>query len=301
MEQRARSGDTVVIWILTVLLAAVFATTGTAKLIGMEPIALQAAAMNGFPAWIRAIVGITEVVGAIALFVAPIAAFAAAMLAILMVPATITQWISGEPGVFVPVLIGLFLLVLAWRRAPGVVRAGYNHAFRTDRPLVREGILVGIIGATIIAIWFFAIDVIGGRPLFTPATLGRGMLRLFGPISADASIALPVIIYTVVHYAAFIVLGLVVSMIVSVANREPSILLGFVVLFVAMEVAFYAFAGLLQHATELGALAWYNVMLGNLLATIGMAVYLWRTHPALRDQFAHALDHAQAPVAREVR
>jgi uncharacterized membrane protein YphA (DoxX/SURF4 family) len=40
MEQRTRNADSVVIWILTVLLAAVFATTGTAKLIGTEPIGL---------------------------------------------------------------------------------------------------------------------------------------------------------------------------------------------------------------------------------------------------------------------
>lgn len=298
MEQRTRNADSVVIWILTVLLAAIFATTGAAKLIGAEPIGLQAAAMNGFPPWIRTIVGITEVVGAIALFVAPVAAFAAAMLAILMVPATITQWISGEPGVLVPVLIGLLLLVLAWRRAPGVVRAGYDHAFRTERPLVREGIIVGVIGTTIIAVWFFAIDLIGGRPLFTPATLGRGMLRIFGPLDANTSTALLVLIYTVVHYAAFIVLGLIVSMIVNVAAREPSILLGFVVLFAAMEVGFYALAGLLQQATPLGALAWYNVMLGNLLAAIGMGFYLWRAHPSLRDQFAHALDRPAHTAAQ---
>lgn len=301
MEKQSRNADSVVIWILTVLLAAIFAITGTAKIMGSDVIALQAAAMRGFPEWIRVIVGIAEVVCAIALFVAPVAGFAAAMLAILMVPATITQWISGQPGVLVPVVVGLLLLLLAWRRAPGVVRAGYDVAFRTERPLVREGVIVGIIGATIIAVWFFVIDMIGGRPLFTPATLGRGMLRLFGPVPAETGTAVVVVIYTIVHYAAFILIGMIASLIVNVANREPSILLGFVVLFAAMEVAFYAFAGLLQEATALGSLAWYNVMIGNLLAAIGMGVYFWRTHPALRDQFTHALDHGHPPVARETR
>ena len=37
MEQRARS-DSIVVWIISVLLAAVFATTGIAKLVGFEPI-----------------------------------------------------------------------------------------------------------------------------------------------------------------------------------------------------------------------------------------------------------------------
>jgi hypothetical protein len=79
-------------------------------------------------------------------------------------------------------------------------------------------------------------------------------------------------------------------MIVNYANREPSILLGFVVLFAAIEVGFYAFVGLLQQATPLGSLAWYNVMIGNLLAAAAMGTYLLRAHPALREQFAHAID-----------
>jgi len=61
-------------------------------------------------------------------------------------------------------------------------------------------------------------------------------------------------------------------------------------LFAAIEVGFYAFVGLLQQATPLGSLAWYNVMIGNLLAAAAMGVYLLRAHPGLRDQFAHSID-----------
>jgi putative oxidoreductase len=298
-QQRTRSAESVVIMILTVLLAAVFATTGVAKLIGTEPIGLQAAAMRGFPGWIRVLVGIAEIGGAVALFIPAAAAFGAAMLAFLMVPATITQVISGEPGALVPVVLGIVLLIVAWRRAPGMVRAGYDHAFNTPRPLLREGVILGVIGATIIAVWFFAVDFIGGRPLFTPATLGRGLLRIFGPVTENPNTAFLVFSYTVVHYAAFVVLGLIASLIVNVAQREPSILLGFVVLFAATEVGFYALAGLLQQASPLGTLAWYNVMAGNLLAAIGMGAYLWRTHPALREQFRHAIDGSRQFAAKQ--
>ena len=287
MEQRTRSAETAVIWVLTVLLAVVFAATGAAKLVGIEPIALQAAAMRGFPEWIRMIVGIAELLGAVALFT-PLGAFAAMALAFLMVPATITQLVSGQPGALVPVVVGVLLLIVAWRRAPHVVSAGYQYAFRTPRPLIREGVVVGVIGATIIAVWFLLVDLMNGQAFFTPATLGRAMLRVFG--GAEVGTAVAVLAYTIVHYVAFAMLGLIASLIVEVANREPSMLLGFLVLFVAMEVAFYAFSGLLQQATALGSLAWYNVMAGNLLATIGMGLYLWRAHPMLRQQFTHALD-----------
>ena len=104
MEQRTRSAESVVVWILSVLLAAVFATTGISKLAGVEAIGLQAAAMRGFPGGLRMVVGVVEVAGAIGLLIPGVAFIAAPMLAFLMIPATITQWSSGEPGVFVPVL-----------------------------------------------------------------------------------------------------------------------------------------------------------------------------------------------------
>src|SRR5438067_13851390 len=162
MEQRTKNADAVVVWILSVLLAAVFATTGISKLMGTEVIPLQAAAMRGFPSWIRTVVGVVEIAGAIGLLIPPVASFATAMLASLMIPAMITQWISGEHGAFVPVVLLILLLLVAWRRNPAGVRAAYDEAVNTPRPLVREGVFAGIIGALVIALWFFFVDLIAG-------------------------------------------------------------------------------------------------------------------------------------------
>ena len=292
MEQssgpRARN-DAIVVWIVSVLLAAVFATTGIAKLIGRDPIGLQAAAMHGFPQWIRTLVGIVEVAGGAALLVPPVAGVAASMLALLMVPATITQWVSGEPGLFIPILLFALLLLVAWRRNPALVRERYDAAVNTPRPLVKEGVLAGVIGATAIAVWFFFVDAVAGEALFTPRTLGRALVSIFGPVPDNQSAMLLIVIYTVFHYAAFIVVGLIAAMIVQLANEEPSILMGFVVLFAAIEVGFYALVGLLQQATPLGSLAWYNVMVGNLLAAATMGVFLLRAHPILKHQFAASM------------
>lgn len=285
---RARN-EAIVVWIVSVLLAAVFATTGIAKLIGRDPIGLQAAAMNGFPQWLRTLVGIVETGGAVALLIPPVAAVAASLLALLMVPATITQWVSAEPGLFVPVLLFALLLLVAWLRNPSVARAGYDAAVNTPRPLIKEGVLAGVIGATAIAVWFFFVDAVAGEALFTPRTLGYAMLSIFGPVPETSSGLLFILFYTIIHYSAFIVVGLVAALIVQVANEEPSILMGFVVLFVAIEVAFYALVGLLQQATPLGSLAWYNVMVGNLLAAATMGVFLLRAHPILKHQFAASM------------
>jgi uncharacterized membrane protein YphA (DoxX/SURF4 family) len=291
MEQNTGSGarnDAIVVWTVSVLLAAVFVTTGMAKLIGSEPIGLQAAAMNGFPQWIRTLVGIVEVGAGIALLVPAVAAVSASMLALLMVPATITQWVSGEPGLFVPVLLFALLLLVAWRRNPAIVREGYA-AVSTPRPIVKDGVMAGLIGATAIAVWFFFVDAVAGEMLFTPRTLGYALVSIFGPVPENQSALVLIALYTVFHYAAFIVVGLIAAMIVELAKEEPSVLMGFVVLFAAIEVGFYALVGLLQQATPLGSLAWYNVMVGNLLAAATMGLFLLRTHPVLKHQFAASM------------
>ena len=290
-EGRGRgSAEGVVLWVLCVGLGIVFLLAGFSKLVGGNAIGLEAATMRGFPGWVRILVGIAEIVGAIALIVPRTSSIAAALLAFLMVPASITQWMSGESGLFVPLVLFLLLLLVAWRRSASLVRASYQRLRATPHPLLREGVIAGLIGATCIAVWFLGVDMVAGHAFFTPATLGRALLRVFGPIPADESVVTLVLVYTVFHYLAFMVVGIFAALVLDVAGREPSVLLGFVVLFAAFEVGFYALVGLVQHASALGTLVWYQVMLGNLIAAVAMGIYLWRAHPGLHDQFVHALD-----------
>jgi uncharacterized membrane protein YphA (DoxX/SURF4 family) len=290
MDRDRRGAENFVLWIVCGALALVFLLSGAPKLIGGSTIGLQAAAMRGFPGWLRLLVGLVEVVGAIALLVPRTSAVAAALLAFVMIPAALTQWMSGEPGVFVPIVLFVLLLIVAWRRSADLVSDRYHRLRETPHPLLREGILAGLIGAGCIAVWFLGVDMVAGHPFFTPATLGRGLLRILGPVPVDQSVVTLVLVYTVFHVMAFMVVGVLAALLIDVAGREPSVLVGFVVLFAAFEVGFYALVGLMQQASSLGTLVWYQVMLGNLIAAVAMGAYLWRAHPGLHDQFVHALD-----------
>jgi len=104
------------------------------------------------------------------------------------------------------------------------------------------------------------------------------------PAPMPESPVLYVASYTLFHYIAFACVGTVAAATAAWASEEPAILLGFVMLFAAFEVGFYGFVALLQHVSPLGALAWYQVMTGNIIATIAMGAYLWRIHPRLHDQ-----------------
>lgn len=153
--------------------------------------------------------------------------------------------------------------------------------------IVREGVIAGFLGATGVAVWFFVVDLIGGRPLFTPNTLGEGLLSIFGR-GAEPE-ALNILAYTIFHYAAFTVVGMLAVVIVHAGERMPSVLAGSLILFVAIELGFYGLTALLQE-TVLGNLAWYQILAGNLLAAILMGTYLWRSHPAMREGLVRALE-----------
>jgi putative oxidoreductase len=288
---KKRAVNDFVVWSLSVILAAVFLLTGVPKLFGLGTVGLQASAMRGFPDWIRLIVGIVETVGAIGLLIPATATFAALALAVLMVPATLTQFASGEGGIWVPPFLLAALLFVAWRRNVKYVSDSYREFADVPHPLLYDGVIAGLIGAAVIAVWFFIVDAVSGRPFFTPATLGHGLLDVLGKQPAqDDSMLIHVLAYTVFHFAAFMLVGLVASLIVFLAQREPSILFGFIVLFVAFEVGFYGLVGLLHQATALREFAWYQVLIGNLLAAAAMGFYFWRTHKELAEEFKHSLD-----------
>ena len=288
--ERPRASTAIAATILSVLLAAVFLAAGVPKLVGAEPLILQAAAMRGFPEWIRIVVAVVEVIGAIGLLIPATSAVAATLLALLMVPAAITQRVSGEPGILIPAVLFIVLLVLAALRRPDAVRGIWREARHAPHPVFREGVIAGIIGATAIAVWFFIVDLVAGQALFTPSTLGRAVFSVLGAVPDAESPIIHVLAYTLFHYAAFISVGIVAAAMVRLAGDEPSVLLGFVILFVAFEVGFYAFVAVLSQVTPLGGLAWWQVMVGNVIAAAAMGFYLLRRHPVLREQFRHSLD-----------
>ena len=154
--------------------------------------------------------------------------------------------------------------------------------------LVREGMKVGAIGAAGVAIWFLIIDIVAGQPLFTPSALGAVLAGDFS--SGSSEVHLPWVMgYTAFHIVAFLALGLILSFVAYRAEQEPSILAVFLILFVVFELGFYGLTAILAETRLPGALAWYRVAGGNLVAAVLMGSYMWKGHRALPAEFADAL------------
>lgn len=165
-------------------------------------------------------------------------------------------------------------------------------AYWEDNP-IREGIVAGVLSATVIAVWLFVVDVIAGRALFTPAVLGRGLLGVLGLRAGDTA-GTYVLAYTIFHYAAFALIGIIVAVVVHAARRTPAVLAGFLILFVAFELGFYGLTQALSVNTELRGLAWYQIGAANLVAALVMLGFMWLRHPELKGELRSALEGTDA-------
>lgn len=146
-----------------------------------------------------------------------------------------------------------------------------------------EGMVAGIVGAVTIAVWFLLWDTVQGRPLYTPSVLGTALFgrgeALSSPNGIEVSLEMT-LMYTWVHGLVFAVLGGIVSRLLGVAERNPDLGFGIVLLFVVLQFGFIAGAVVFV-GSGLSVLSWPAVLFGNILASTTMAGYLWRQHPNL--------------------
>lgn len=184
--------------------------------------------------------------------------------------------------------------VLGANLAGGMALMAWLHrAFRAEEPLgpgvltgypvVREGVAAGLVGAGGVALWFLIVDILTGLPFQTPAALGSALfLGAAGPAEVQYNIAV-IGAYTVVHVVAFWAVGALFAWVVRRLEHAPSLWLGALLGFIVLEGLFLGATTLLA-SWVLGALTWWAVGIGNLVAVGAMGWFLWKTHPALQER-----------------
>jgi hypothetical protein len=182
-------------------------------------------------------------------------------------------WWAILVGNMLSAIVMLWYFFLGHRTLPATLIGGAGS-------VLGEGIVAGLIGAAIVALWFLAIDTIRGEPLRTPELLGTAFLRQVpGPAAAWS--------YTVIHGAAFITFGIVASILVATAERQPVFVFFLVILFTAFEV--FSFGAIIIMANwVLDEVAGWTIFVGNLLAAGAMLGFFYRRHRTLANRLTDA-------------
>jgi len=140
-----------------------------------------------------------------------------------------------------------------------------------------DGAIAGIIGATVIAIWFLFLDAVTRLPLYTPTVLGEGLFlgeqSLASNAGGQVSLKLT-LMYSGVHGLVFMVLGVIAAYSVLLPKRNLHLGISLLLLFAILELGFVGTAFVIAKPV-LDELTWPIVLIGNFLAAAGMACYLW--------------------------
>ncbi len=144
--------------------------------------------------------------------------------------------------------------------------------------VLEDGILTGVAGAAVVAMWFLILDTARGQIFFTPSLLGSVLFLGQSPDEEVAVNGFIVFAYTGLHGVLFLMAGLVLAWMFSVFERNPQFGIIVLLLFVLFESILFSFEAAIfpQLMGVMGTLA---VAAGNLFAAVTMFWFLIRRHP----------------------
>lgn len=176
---------------------------------------------------------------------------------------------------------GMLMMAYLHRASRSESRLGL--ASLAERPLVRDGVITGLVGAAAVALWFLVVDIMASIPFYTPAALGSAIL-LGASSPAEVRLNFGVIgAYSFLHLFAFCGVGVAFAWGAERIERAPGFWLLALMAFIVVEGLFVATAGIVSEWV-LGTLGWVQIGVGNLVAIAAMGMWLWQTHPRLRQQ-----------------
>jgi hypothetical protein len=159
---------------------------------------------------------------------------------------------------------------------------------------LREGLLTGLIGGVVVAVWYIAYDFGRGQPGHTPNVLGQVFVARDTIPTVRTIMPQAIAEYSVLHIGVFLLLGILLAWLTHMAIRNPALRMG---IWLGLVIAFVFFLGLLfmlYSATD-QRFPWWSALGGSVLGIGSMGLYLWRRHPALRGTFR------VAPLGDEVK
>lgn len=152
------------------------------------------------------------------------------------------------------------------------------------RRTLKEGIVAGLLGYAVVALYYGVLNVLLGRSFFhTARELGRLVVGEGWLADAAAVSYAPVLAYNAVHGLAFLAVGLAAAWLLFQAERNPRFWFLFFLLGVSgLAVTELFFFLLAVPVTEV--LSWGSVAGANALAALTVGGYLYRRHRELRDK-----------------
>ena len=154
----------------------------------------------------------------------------------------------------------------------------------TTGGILRDGLFAGLIGYLTVVVLFATANVFAGHSIFhTAAMLGSALFFGLDDPAALIVTPAPVLAYNMVHVLVFLGLGMLMALLVSIAERFPVARYG--LLFALIFVAAHLYGAMLLFALPLLPHASWQIGFATVAAAVAMGWFLIARHPALRHSF----------------
>lgn len=145
--------------------------------------------------------------------------------------------------------------------------------------VVENGVLAGMVGAAVVAVWFLVLDLLTrGMPFYTPSLLGS---IIFAGMDAEAVTGhegASIFAYTGLHGILFLLAGTVLAWMFTQFERNPQFGMVLLLLFVTFEAILWGVGVSLVPALA-GVVGAWAILVANLASAGAMFAFLLRRHP----------------------
>ena len=138
--------------------------------------------------------------------------------------------------------------------------------------VLQDGLVSGFIGYGLISLYYALLNLIGGKPAWLTA-------QVFGDALFPGSFPGQMIAYNGAHLAVFVVLGVIAAFLIMEVELHPAI--WYVAMFVAIAGFIVTYSFMTVIAGEVAKIDPVTVVMGNVVAAVGMGAFLLLRHPGL--------------------
>lgn len=154
--------------------------------------------------------------------------------------------------------------------------------------IIENGILAGILGAAVVAVWFLVLDMITrGMPFYTPSLLGS---VLFAGVDASEVSGLngaAIFAYTGLHGILFLCAGTLLAWMFHQFEQNPQVGIILLLLFITFEAIVWGVGVSIVPALA-GVVGAWAILVANLASAAAMFLFLLGRHPRAMEKLRQA-------------
>jgi hypothetical protein len=150
-----------------------------------------------------------------------------------------------------------------------------------------DGVLVGLVAATISTLILLLAGALTGRGLHVLTDVGMAVLPSIVRSATGASAALS---YLLSHTLLYLLAGVVALALAGLTDRVPPLAAGLLLVIIFIEFGFLVFTTENQASGRIDEVTWRSLLIAHAVGDVALALGIVRVHPSLRQALVRGFE-----------